>query len=958
MSRARIFLVALGCGMPVMAVADEAIVFNRDIRPIFTKHCTACHGGVKEAGEISLIYRQKALASGKSGMPAIVPGDPAGSELVRRINSHDPDEVMPKPKHGPRLSDAEIATLTEWIRQGAKWEEHWSFMPPVEPTEPTLKRTDWAATKADRLILSKLEAEGLSAAPTASPQEWLRRVSLDLTGLPPSLEEWIAFQQAAATDPKAAKEAVVDRLLASPQYGERWAAMWLDLARYSDTTGFEKDPHRDIWPFRDWVIRAFNSDMPFDRFTEKQLAGDLLPNPEPDDFIAAAFHRNTQNNTEGGTDDEEYRTAAVLDRVNTTWTAWQATTFGCVQCHSHPYDPIPHDDYYRFMAFFDNSEDSDLNNEFPKTKVANDPASQAEAVRLEKAVRETRRAINDEAKSVADKLTGWTQAKAISSVASAETGKIEQKANGLYQARGTNPTGSVYTITLPATPLGALKVDILPESEDPAKWSEHGAVIAGLDADLVMADGTRQPLKFKEVVADFLAGPFDPNDSIRGGSSGFGDYPVLRGPRQACFVPEVPTNPALDAKLEIRIRHGAVCNGENQSCVLRNFRISTTSDVALNTFINSPERAARWAELGGLQKSYNAIPGTMIPSIVEREDKARRDTRVFIRGNRMTKEKSVQAGIPDIVSPPKKAGRLDRIDLARWMTGDSNPLTARVLANRLWSELFGIGIVETLEDFGTSGTLPSNQPLLDHLALRLSKEHRWKLKPFLREIVLSSAYGQADAVSPALLVKDPKNRLVSRGPRQRLTAEMVRDQALVVSGLLSKKQFGPPVYPPQPDGIWKSAYSGARWKNSEGEDRYRRGIYTYSKRTSGYPAFLMFDAPTRDVCTARRITTNTPLQALVTLNDPAHMEFAKAFAKIMESAGQDLTAKLSAGYKRLTLEDAAPDILEALAQLHTEAKADYEKQPAESAKLGATPDEAALVLVANTMLNLDSALTR
>lgn len=936
----------------------EPVEFNRDIRPIFTKHCTACHGGVKEAGELSLIYRSRALGKAKSGKPAIVPGDPAASELVQRINSRDPDEVMPKPKHGPRLSDSEIQTLTEWIRQGAKWEEHWSFMPPVEPAEPTLKRADWATTQADKLVLAKLEAEGLAPAPEASKAEWFRRASLDLTGLPPTLEEWDAFQRASAANPKAAMEAEVDRLLASPQYGERWAAMWLDLARYSDTTGFEKDPHRDIWPFRDWVIRAFNDDMPYDRFTEKQLAGDLLPNPEPDDLIATAFHRNTQNNTEGGTDDEEYRVSSVIDRVNTTWTTWQATTFGCVQCHSHPYDPIPHDDYYRFMAFFDNSEDTDLNNEFPKTKVASDPAKQGEAVKLEKAVRETRRAINDEARSVAEKLSGWTQAKALSAIPSAATGKLAQQADGTYKATGTNPTRSVYTITLPAAPLGALKVDILPESEDPTKWSEHGSVIEGLDADLILADGAKQPVKFKEVVADFLAGPYDPNDSISKGGGGFGDFPVLRGPRQACFVPETLITPPLDAKLEIRIRHGAVCNGDNQSCVLRNFRLSTTSDPALVGYLNTPERAARWADLAKLQQAYNAIPGAMIPTIVERADKARRDTRVFIRGNRSTKDKSVQTGLPEIVRPPVKEGPLDRMDLARWLTSERNPLAARVLANRLWAELFGIGIVETLEDFGTSGTLPTNQPLLDHLALRLSKHHQWHLKPFLRELVLSSTYRQADAASPALLAKDPKNQFFARGPRQRLSAEMVRDQALLVSGLLSKKQFGPPVYPPQPEGIWRSVYSGAKWNTSTGEDRYRRGIYTYSKRTSGYPAFLMFDAPTRDVCNARRITTNTPLQALVTLNDPAHMEFAKAFAKIMETSGTDLAARLSAGYKRLTLDDASPEIIAALASLHAEAKADYEKQPAESAKLGASPDEAALVLVANTMFNLDSALTR
>ncbi len=952
----RVLLITLAGGFPNLH-GEEPVDFNRDIRPILNKNCTTCHGGVKQAGEVSFIFREEALGKGESGKPVIVPGDPAASELVRRIKSQDPDEKMPPPEEHPHgLEPEQVALLERWIKEGAAWGEHWSFQKPVEPPAPELKNPGWPKVPLDRHVLAKLEAEKLSPSPEAAPAEWFRRVTLDLTGLPPAMEEWNAFQQAAAADPQAAMEAAVDRLLASPQFGERWAAMWLDLARYSDTTGFEKDPHRDIWPYRDWVIRAFNADMPFDTFTVKQLAGDLLDNPEPGDLIATGFHRNTQNNTEGGTDDEEYRTAAVMDRVNTTWTAWNATTFGCVQCHAHPYDPFPHEDYYKFMAFFDNTEDSDLNTEFPKTKMAADPARQAEAQRLEEQIRDHRDQLNKAALAIADKIGGWIPAKAVSTAASADTGTLQQETGGTFVAGGTNPTHTVFTVQVPAMRLGVLRVDILPESEDPAKWSEFGAVITKLEIDRVLADGSRQPVKLKEVVSDFMAGPYEPNVAVQSGKGGgFGDYPVLRSPRHAFFVVETVEDSPADARFEIRIMHGATCN-ETQGCVLRKFRLSLSPDETLTAFVTAPERAAAWAEHAKLQQAYNAIPGTMMPVMQERHGEATRDTRVFLRGNRMTKGESVQPGIPSITAPPAKKEDLTRLDMAEWLVGEENPLGARVLANRLWAELFGTGIVETQEDFGSSGLPPANLPLLDHLALRLRDHHRWHIKPFLRELVLSAAYRQTSQVTPELAALDPKNQLAARGPRQRLTAEMVRDQALLVSGLLSLKQFGPPVFPPQPEGVWRSVYSGATWKTSEGEDRYRRALYTYSKRTSGYPAFLTFDAPTRDVCSARRISTNTPLQALVTLNDPAHIEFAQAFAKRM--TGSTPAERIAAGYRMLKLEDAPAPVVETLAKLQADAQADYEKSPAEAAKLADTPAEAAMVLVANTLLNSDIALNR
>jgi len=953
--RRTLLLILASATLPLPA--GEPVDFNRDIRPLLNKNCTTCHGGVKQAGEVSFIYREEALGKGESGKTVVVPGDPAASEMIRRIKSSDPEEKMPPPEEHPHgLEPGQIALLERWIKEGAKWGEHWSFQKPEEPTVPALKNPAWAKADLDRHVLAKLEALKLSPSPEASPAEWFRRVSLDLTGLPPSLEEWSAFQQASAADPQGAMESAVDRLLASPQFGERWAAMWLDLARYSDTTGFEKDPHRDIWPYRDWVIRAFNEGMPFDTFTVKQLAGDLLENPEPGDLIATGFHRNTQNNTEGGTDDEEYRLAAVMDRVNTTWTAWNATTFGCIQCHSHPYDPFPHEDYYKFMAFFNNTEDSDLNTDFPKTKISSDPARQAEAQKLEYEIRANRAKINEAALAIANKISGWTPAKATATSASAATGALLQREDGTFIAGGTNPTDTVFTVQVPATRLGVLRVDILPGSDDPAKWSEFGAVITKLEIDRVLADGTRQPVKLKEVVSDFIAGPLEPNMTVQSGSGGgFGDYPVLRGPRHGFFVTETAEDPPLDAHFEIRLKHGVTCN-ETQGCVLRKFRLSLSADGQLPAFVMAPERAAAWAKHAELQQAYQAIPGTMMPVMQERHGEAMRDTRLFLRGNRMTKDKSMAPAIPSITGPPAKEGRLTRLDMAQWLVGKENPLAARVLANRLWAELFGTGIVETQEDFGSSGLPPSNLPLLDHLALRLRDHHQWHIKPFLRELVLSASYRQASKVSPELAALDPKNQLAARGPRQRLSAEMVRDQALLVSGLLSSKSFGPPVYPPQPEGVWRSVYSGASWKTSQGEDRYRRALYTYSKRTSGYPAFLTFDAPTRDVCSARRISTNTPLQALVTLNDPAHIEFAQAFAKRM--TGSTPAERIASGYKMLKLEDAPAPVIDTLSKLQAEAMADYEKAPDESAKLAPTPAEAAMVLVANTLLNSDIALNR
>ena len=940
----RPLLLALAFSLPA---AGTGIAFNRDIRPLFSRHCTACHGGVKAAGGISFVYRDKAITTGKSGERAIVPGKPQASELIKRVTSSDPDEVMPKPDHGPRLSDAEIATLTKWIEQGATWTESWAFEPPVEMPLPKVKQSNWPRLPMDGWVLAKLEAEGLAPSKAAEPAEWLRRVSLDLIGLPPSLEEAQDFLNRAHASKGSYKpyEEVVDRLLESPHFGERWASMWLDLARYSDTYGFEKDPHRDIWPWRDWVIRAFNADMPFDQFTIKQLAGDLLPNPSGDDLLATAFHRNTQNNTEGGTDDEEYRTAAVIDRVNTTWTAWQATTFGCVMCHAHPYDPFPHRDYYRFAAFFNSTEDTDLNDDFPKLPFPDDTAKRDEMARLSQEQTELRGKLNAGGASLAKMHWQPWSPKSMSTTG----GELKPGKDGRVDASGTLPIGVVYTLAMPVVEgVTALRLDLFPDSDDPKKWPERGSVLSHLKLAVKRADGTAEPVKLSDVFADFIAGPYDPQSTLADDPNGFGSYPVMAGPRWCVITLGEPLKAAAAGDtLELVMEQKAAYNSGFQGVPLRHFQWSVSKDERWQAIATSEERKAATARLNEVRAALNKIGGAKVPVMLQRNATAQRATRVFTRGNRLAPDELVEAGIPDLSRPPQTKEPLTRLDMARWLVTERNTLTARVLANRLWAEMFGRGIVETLEDFGTTGARPTHPELLDHLALRLRKDHKWSVKTFLREIALSATYAQTSKSSPSLIESDPKNTLYARGPRTRLAAEMVRDQALVVSGLFAPKMFGPPVYPPQPEGIWNSAYSGAKWDTSKGEDRYRRALYTYAKRTSGYPAALTFDAPTRDACTARRIPTNTPLQALVMLNDPAFYELAQAFAKRMTAHGKTLREHIEHGCQLLTLTKPSSAMVDTLVKLHDQAL----KEPG-------TDEAKAMTLVANTILNMDAVMVR
>ncbi len=965
--------VLIACPGPLASGADHDsaelkslpvnVSFAEHIRPLFAQHCMSCHGGVKQASGLSFVYRDAALSECESGMTPIVPGNPAESYLIDRVSDADPDFRMPPAEHGRALNQREIALLARWIEQGAAWDEHWAFVAPRPQTPPKVTRTDWPRALLDHFILARLEAEGLSPAPEASKAEWLRRLSLDLTGLPPSVEEYRQFERDARKD---AYQRAVDRLLALPSFGERWASIWLDLARYADTQGFETDNHRGAWPYRDWVIRAFNADVPYDEFTIKQLAGDLLPNATLDDRLATAFHRNTQTNNEGGTDDEEFRIAAVLDRVATTWQVWQGLTFRCTQCHSHPYDPFRHEEYYRFAAFFNTTRDEDLGDDHPLVTVPDDPEKWDDAQCLDDRLAEIRRELFAKCAGLTEDLAQWRPLEASSAQATGQTQlRIRKAVEGNPQevlAEGTISASGTFTLEFPLPAdikqLTALRIDALPKDEAAAiKTPEAGFVLSRLKAYLVDDDDSEaREIEFEFAHCDDADPVFDPADSLRDNREGWCQYTRMFYPRHAVFVVRRPVELPPGGRLRLSMQFNHYGSG-GTALVIQRGRYAISASPAWTALVQDERCQKLRHELAEVREARQGISGTATPVMAEQPPPFARRTFTFVRGNWLDKDAEVQPGTPAIMRP-MPAGSADRLAMARWLASRDNPLTARVMVNRLWQELFGVGLVETADDFGSSGTPPSHPELLDHLALQFQNEHDWSVKRMLRELVLSATYRQSGAATTEKIARDPQNRLLLRGPRTRLTAEMMRDQALALSDRLSAKMYGPPVMPPQPDGVWRSVYSDAKWSNSEGEDRYRRAIYTYCKRTSGYPAMVMFDMPSRDVCVGRRFSTNTPLQALVTLNDEAFIELAQGIAGRMKALGGTPEEQIAAGYFLAAGRNIHPAKLHRLVQLHAEAEAAFESAPAKADRLASDRDTYALTVVANAMFNLDEILTK
>jgi hypothetical protein len=933
--------------------AEREVLFNRDIRPILNTSCTGCHGGVKKSAGVSFIYRDEALGVSANGKKIIIPGDPDSSEVVKRITSTDSRHIMP-PAHGDHARDPlkpqEIELIKEWIRQGAKYEEHWAYIPPIkEPVETQHK--DWGRQPMDAYVLANLEKNNLSPSPEAPKEQWLRRATLDITGLPPTKEELQAFLADPSPD---AYEKTADRLLASPRFGERWASMWMDLARYSDSYGLEKDPHRESWPYRDWLISAFNRDMPYTEFVRGQLAGDLADKPTTDQLKATLFQRLTKTNTEGGTDDEQFRVEAVIDRISTTWNSLQGITMSCVQCHSHPYEPIPHEDFFAFMDYFNSTEDCDLDDDFPKQLLAENPAEQQKATDAQLEVVSLLNKRNRRGSEWINRDQNWILPE-ISDL-KINSGTLDQK-DGVIFTGGTQGAHSAYSMALRTphskSPITALKFTILPDSDDLAKAPFRGSVLSNIVLHKLSPDGARAPVPLAFVYGDGLAGPNLPERSLDKSAAGFGGYPKLFRKREAVIVLKDPLFLGEGEKIAVDLVSNQPTSGD-QATPLRKFQMHLIANPGWQRLLVHPEHVALTKRINELNQYLAGVKGTQFPVMRDRPAESARETRFWIGGNAMNKGKVIGPGVPKILNP-YNAPASNRREMAEWMTHPQNSLFSRVFVNRVFFELFGNGIVQTLGDFGTTGLKPTNQPLLDYLAVAFRDDYAWKPKSLIKEMVLSATYRQDHKASPELAKQDPKNLLLARGPRTRLSAEMLRDQALAVSGLLANRDGGPSVMPPQPPGV--GAYGGFKWTAAEGPDRFRRALYTYWKRTSPYPSMLIFDAPMRDACTTQRITTNTPLQPLVTLNDPAYLEMARSLAQKMEKApGAGPREKIAEGYLLATQRQPSNQALDVLNQLREDLVAEYSATGPKP--LADTPDQAAMINVASVLLNLDTAITK
>ena len=1188
---ALVVLVGSASGPLAAAPAPKAAVafdFQRDIRPILSDKCFACHGpdaaerkGGKKGVGLRVDTSDGLTADLGDGRRAVVPGQPEKSLLLQRVVTKDADDLMPPKKFGKPLTAREVELLTAWVNAGAKVTGHWAYEKPKRPVVPVFSKSVFSVqsgkapspklnagplntehlSAVDAFIYQRLAKEKLTPQPEADRYALARRVALDLTGLPPSVAEVDAF--VADKAPKA-YERFVDLQLAKPSYGEHWARIWLDLARYADSAGYADDPSRTIWAFRDYVINAFNRNLPFDQFTIEQLAADLLENATDEQLKGTAFHRNTMTNSEGGTNDEEFRTAAIVDRVNTTFAVWMGTSMACAQCHTHKYDPIAQSEYYQLYAFLNNTEDADKRDESPLLSFFSD------AQRKQKADWEAElAAVDAKFKSpTADVLAGaakwaqsfpvkldWTSPKPSAAKATSGAALVAQDDGSVFVAKNDAAKDNfTIELTVPdAQQLTALRLEALPSDKLPGKgpgqaggnfvltrvrasllppaaskgptarfvrielpaknqflqlaevqvfsggenvalkgeakqsstymsavaaraidgktdgeydkgsvahsesqdnpWWEvdlkearalerivvwnraeagdrlKGFRIVALDAqrnvvwekagndapakDVAFAMNGAREVKFAAALADFTQANFDAGNVINdtapardrtrgwavGGSTGKAHTLTL--------IAEKPVELPAGSRLSITLEQQSA----TAKATLGHFRLSVTADTKAAEFARTPaavvstlassrslntenwtlntlpptdrakvtdyyartlapELKAERTQLAMLTKSLADLKPSTVPILRELAADKRRTTKIQLRGNWQALGEEVTAAVPAAWHPLPKDAPRNRLTLAKWLVDENNPLTARVVANRYWEALFGTGLVRTSEEFGAQGELPSHPELLDWLATELVAQ-KWDTKSFLRLLVTTQAYRQSAKVTPEALEKDPENRLLSRGPRLRLTAEMVRDQALATSGLLSAKMFGPSVRPTRPSAGLNAAFGGALdWATSAGEDRYRRGLYTEWRRTSPYPSMATFDAPSREVCSVRRNRTNTPLQALVTMNDPVYVEAAQALARRMAKDGGASDAdKARHGFRLVLARPPSDNEVAKLVKLHADTAAEFAKDKAKAAALATDPlgplpagtdavSLAAWTTVANVLLNLDEALMK
>lgn len=1131
------------------------IDFSRDILPILSNQCYHCHGPdqdseeAKEAG-FRLDDREDALL-----MLAIVPGDAEASGVIERVTTSRSSMRMPPiDSNKPQLEPAQVELLRRWIDQGAEYSDHWSFVKPVKPELPEVSDPAWASNGVDAFVHQGLERAGLSPREQETKRRLIRRVTLDLTGLPPTPAEVAAFVNDDSAD---AYAKAVDRLLASDHFGEHWAQVWLDKARYADSQGFEKDRPRTMWRYREWVINALNADMPFDRFTVEQLAGDLLADPTLDQLIATGFHRNTQTNTEGGTDDEEFRSAAIIDRTNTTMEVWMGLTMGCAQCHTHKFDPIYHEEYYQFYAFFNQSADADRFNDEPFIQ-APTVAQSARLAELERKIAEAQQPLTDPQGDLAQVERAWEDAlrsgdtgwnvldpQAFSAKSGATMTELDDHS---ILVTGENPDKDIYTIEARTdlTGITAVKLEAIADERLPSNGPgrvAHGNFVVNdfaLRAEPLAATqrpvaryvrvdlpGNGRILSLAEVqvfsgednvavgtkavqsTTAFSGSAFFAVDGVTDGDfeesmtthtatqndpwweSDLGkDTPVdqivlwnrtdgnVQGRLSGAVITlmDADRNPLWQASLPMAGKDPAVfetsgaqrivfdhasatfanadwpvalavdpmgvagngwaihpTQGQTQAAVfqagsavgfeggtvlrftvnqdygqqhtLGRFRILVTTRprpvralpndirdiLAVAHEDRSPAQAKRIAgyfvetapqaqairnQVEALQRELAVLQGRVPTALVMEELPAdrHRETYLFGGGSFLAPDKErgiMEPGTPAVFHPFPEDAPNNRLGLAQWLTHDDNPLTARVQVNRIWEQLFGIGLVETTNDFGFQGSYPSDKELLDYLAVMYQHDYDWSAKALIRLIVTSSAYQQSSKVNPILLDIDPYNRLISRGPRLRLSAEQIRDQALFVAGLLKYEDIGgPSVMPYLPAGLLPQAFDSYVQQSSDGDDVYRRGMYTAWRRTGHYPSFATFDAPSREICTIKRSTTNTPLQALVTLNDPVYVEAAQALGRLlMVEAGEDFDARIVLAFERALAREPKPEEIEVLRQVYDAALADYREDLMAAKSMATDPhgplpegmdpaDTAAMAVVCNVVLNLDEFLNK
>ncbi len=995
------------------APADRTVDFNLDIQPLLQARCVSCHGADRQRAGFRLDHKESALRGGDSG-PSIVPGDSAGSRLIRYVSGLDPDFVMPP--EGDRLTPEEVGLLRAWIDGGAEWPEssdasvaappeHWAFRPPQRPEPPAIQSAEGCRNEIDLFVRAKLEEFGIEPSPEADRATLIRRLTLDLTGLAPTPEEVDEF---VSDESPYAYERLVNRLLASPHFGEQWGRHWLDLARYADSDGFEKDtvrPH--AWRYRQWVIDALNRDLPYDRFIIEQLAGDLLPNATDEQRVATGFHRNTLTNKEGGVDPEEYRVQQVIDRTNTTGAALLGLTVGCAQCHSHKYDPITHREYFQLYAFFNTAVEKDIPAPLPGEVQAYKDALERHS--RERA--EIQKGLDARKNELAAELPAWEAQQAVSEVdwqvlepagaVSAGGARLVIQDDGSIRAEGHAPVKDTYTVvaTTPETGITGLRLEVLTDpslpGSGPGRAGNGNLVLSefSVRAAQLPDPTTARALEIQGAWAGHAQEGFAAAAAVDGDAKtgwAIGGVKDVHVDRVAEFTFAMPAGFPEGTTFSITLdqQHG-------DTHTLGRFRLSWTKaapellaipgDVrqALLTPADQRDEAQKavvlnyfamkdaayrelHARLEGHERATPAPPDTMAQTLAKNPEPP--TTHILLRGDFLQKGEEVTPGVPAVLPPLKPRGPVaDRLDLARWIVSADNPLASRVAVNRVWEHLFDRGLVYTSEDFGTRGEPPSHPELLDWLATEFIARG-WSLKDFIRLVVNSATYRQESRVRTELVEWDPKNVWLARQSRFRVSAENIRDLALEVSGLLNPVVGGKSIRPPLPPGVAELGYAGSvKWPESQGPDRYRRGLYILFQRTVPYPTLMTFDCPDSNVTAIRRARSNTPLQALTLLNDPVFVECAQAFGRrIATEAPKDTAERVRHAFRLALGRTPTEGELNRLCSLVEAQREAYRENAEAAARLtgGAlgpdieTNEAAACVALARTLMNLDEFITR